>query len=172
MPTLTEWLDGIVKIGSDGFPVFKRFPTVAELGRIKPSDPEGQIVLHRMQAILGHESAEQIRRAQIKYLERFNITPNSPLYAQRLNDLNKSVNSSKVLTATARRTSQQMQTATMLEGKDKQCIYINEGIEPCESCLFLNTEQGTYSYFVENNLRPGDQCLGGDNCLCQLVPYE
>jgi hypothetical protein len=165
-----EWLDGIVTINANGFPVFKRMPTVAELKQIVPTDPEGMAVLHRLQAITGFESAEGIRQAQVQYLTRFNITPSNPLYAQQLQNLNESVNSNRVIVATARRNSERMQTATMLEGKDKQCIYINEGEDPCSSCDYLAGETGPYSYFVENNLRPGDQCLGGDNCLCVLIP--
>jgi hypothetical protein len=170
MPNLIEWLDGIVTIDSNGLPVFKRMPTVEELHRIKPSDPEGQVVLHRLQAMMGNESAEQIRRAQIKYLERFNITPSSPLYQQQLANLNTTVNSAKVLTATSRRVTHDSQLATMLEGKDKTCIYINEGEDPCDTCEPLGGQVEKYSWFVENNLIPGEQCLGGLSCLCILVP--
>ena len=171
MAALKEWLDGIVTIGSDGLPVFTRIPTVAEIAKIVPTDPEGMEVLFKMQSYLGLASPDQMRQANVQYLNRFNITPSSPLYAQRLNDLNKEVNSNATVTATARRVTQQMQTATMLDGDDRVCVYVNEGDAPCDSCLFLNGEVGKYSYFVDNNLRPGEQCLGENRCLCQLIPH-
>lgn len=170
--SLKEWLDGIVTVDDNGFPIFKRLPTAAEIASIKPTDIEGMNTLYRLQSYLGLSSPEAQRQANVQYLARFNITPQSPLYAQRLNDLNKEVNSNRVIVATSRRVTQQAQTAVMLDGKNQSCIYINEGDAPCDSCLFLNGEQGTYQYFVENNLLPGDQCLGGDACLCQLVPYN
>jgi len=172
VPTPKEWLDGIVTINKDGFPVFKRLPTAEEIARIKPTDLEGMNTLYRLQLYLGIKSPDELRQANVQYLARFNITKDSPLYAQRLNDLNNEINSNRVLVATSRRITEQTQTRTMLEGKDKQCVYVNEGDAPCDSCLFLNGEQQAYSWFVENNTRPGDQCLGGDNCLCILVPID
>ena len=172
MSKLSEWLDGIVKIDENGFPKFIRIPTVDEIKLIKPTDPDGMETLFKMQSYLGLKSPESMRQTNVKYLERFNITPSNPLYQQKLDNLNSQVNSNKVLTATSRRVTEQAQTVTMLEGQDKHCIYINEGDAPCDSCLFLNGEQGLYSYFVSNNLLPGDQCYGGDNCLCILVPHN
>lgn len=169
---LETWLDGIVTIGDNGLPIFKRLPTAAEIASIKPTDLDGMNTLYRLQSYLGLSSPEAQRQANVQYLARFNIVSTSPLYAQRLADLGNEVNSNRVMTATSRRVTQQAQTATMLEGTNQKCIYINEGDAPCDSCLFLNGEQGTYQYFVDNNLLPADQCLGGDNCLCQLVPYN
>lgn len=169
MPSLKEWLDGIVSIGADGIPVFTRMPTVDEIARIKPTDPEGMEVLYRLQSYLGLSSPDAMRQANVEYLNRFNITPSSPLYAQRLNDLNNEVNSNKVLVGATRRITQQAETATMLENKDKVCIYINEGESPCTSCEPIGGTVEKYSWFVENNLLPGDQCLGGNSCLCRLL---
>lgn len=169
---LNEWLDGIVKLDKNGIPVFIRIPTVAEIASIKPTDLEGMNVLYKLQSYLGLKSPEAMRQANVKYLERFNILPSNPLYAQRLADLTTEVNSNRVLTATSRRITEQAQTETMLQGEDKICVYVNEGDNPCDSCLFINGETEKYSWFVSNNMRPGDQCLGGDNCLCVLVPID
>lgn len=162
-----------VFIGEDGFPVFVRTPTAAEIARIVPTSKDGMAILHGYQALLGFENPETIRRAQVKYLERFNITPSNPLYQQQLTNLANEVNSNRVMVATARRVTEQSQTWTAIEGNVQQeCIRVAEGPDPCDNCIPLNGEQGTYQYFVSNNLRPGDQCLGGDNCLCVLIPIS
>lgn len=169
---LNEWLDGIVKLDTNGIPVFIRIPTVAEIASIKPTDLEGMNVLYKLQSYLGLKSPEAMRQANVKYLERFNILPGNPLYAQRLADLTTEVNSNRVLTATSRRITQQAEVTTALQGENKKCVYVNEGEAPCSSCEFQNGETEPYTWFVSNNMRPGDQCLGGDNCLCRLIPIE
>lgn len=166
-------LESFVELGPDGFPIFNRLPTVDGIAAIVPTSKEGMATLHRYQALLGHESPETIRLAQVKYLERFNITPTNPLYKQQLANLANEANANKVLVATSRRITEQAQTMEMVNGDTSQeMIRIAEGPDPCENCISLNGETGTYKYFVDNNMRPGDQCVGGGNCLCQLIPYE
>ena len=172
MGSLKEWLDGIVTIDANGFPKFIRIPTVDELHAIKPTDAEGMEVLFKLQSYLGLKSPDAMRQANVKYLERFNITPSNPLYQQKLEELNSQVNSNRVLTATSRRITEQAQTLTMLEGKDKHCIYVNEGDDPCDYCLYEGGTEGLYSYFVANDLLPGSQCAGGDSCLCVIIPHD
>ena len=156
-----------------GLPVWVKYPTVEELQSIVPTDPEGMKLLHRMEAAIGFQDPVRLADAQTKYLERFNITPGNPLYKQQLADLSNTVNSNKVLVATVRRNTERAQTADMIRatGGNPQLIRIAEGEDPCESCLPLDGETGTYEYFVSENIRPGDQCRGGDNCLCILVPF-
>lgn len=164
---------GFVTIGPDGVPIFKRLPTADEIRRFLPSDPNDMKVLYALRAELGLQTPTQLMTAQAKYLESFNITPSNPRYQQQLANLSKTVNSNKVLVATARRTTEATQTFTAIGGDyNHLVIRVAEGEAPCEPCEELNGETGTYSYFVKNDLTPGTQCYGGLNCLCTLVPYE
>lgn len=164
---------GFVTISAGGTPIFKRLPTADEIKLILPTDPDGMKILFGFRTELGLQTPSQLMTAQAKYLESFNITPSNPLYQQQLANLSSTVNSNRVLVATARRTTETAQTLTAIGGDfNHLVIRVAEGEEPCEMCEELNGETGTYSYFVANDLTPGSQCLGGSNCLCTLVPYE
>ena len=167
-------LDDYVFISPDtGLPVWIQFPDASDIAQLKPSNPDDVAVIHRISALIGLETPSQLRRAQVKYLERFNIRPDNPLYQQQLENLASEANSNRVLVATARRNTERAQTLTALAVTGaNELMYINEGEDPCDNCLPINGETGDYNYFVSENLRPGDQCLGGDNCLCVLVPIS
>jgi hypothetical protein len=55
---------------------------------------------------------------------------------------------------------------------DVNCVYVNEGDNPCEECAAIGGEEMTLSEFESSNMMPGDRCLGGDNCKCVLIPIE
>ncbi len=170
-----EWLDGWVSIDPrTGFPVFKRNLTVREISSILPTNPDGLAQLHHMRVFLGMENANTILQKQTKYVERFiNITKDNPLYNQQLNAMVNDVNSNRVIVANARRVTERLQTSTAFgNDPDRKGVYVNEGEKPCDPCLALNGEVATQQEFTDNNMRPGDQCLGADNCLCIIIPFN
>jgi hypothetical protein len=162
-----------VQLDENGFPIFIEPLNIDDLLRMRPSNTDDIAAIFEYKALYGLESPEQIRRAQIKYLERFNITSDSPQFAQQMEQLSTEANSNRVMVATARRVAEQQQTNAALGGRvDVVCVYVNEGPDPCDACLVLNGEEAPYSWFVSTSSRPGDQCYGGDNCLCTLIPIE
>jgi hypothetical protein len=156
-----------------GLPVWVEFPSAADIAALKPSNPQDMAIIHRLSALLNLTTPADLRKAEVKYLERFNITPSNPIYKQQLQRLSEESQSNKVMIATARRNTERAQTLVALTVTGaRELMYVNEGPDPCEACLPLNGETGTLQYFENNNIRPGDQCLGGDNCLCQLWPIS
>jgi hypothetical protein len=129
--------------------------------------------LYQYLDVYGVDDLNAKRKFQEQYLGRFNITPDNPRYKDALAQLSSESNSKRVTVAHARRTAQSVETNMALGGSvNKTCIYVNDGPDPCDNCLALNGEEKTYAQFANDGELPGDRCLGGDNCLCLLVPIN
>jgi len=161
-----------VELDDEGRPKFIDTISADNLRLIKPTGDDIDRV-HKFRQVYGLEDHTQMRKFEEQYLQRFNLTPGNPRYAAALAQLANESNSQRVAVAQARRTAQRVETIEALEGNmQKNCIYVNDGPEPCDNCLALSGEEKPYSEFIANNEAPGDQCLGGDNCMCLLVPIS
>ena len=162
-----------VELDSRGFPIFIEAPDADFVRLLKPTNPTDMAVIHNMLAVYGLENPTSIANAQLSYLARFNVTPDSPNFKTALEQLSTEANANRVLTAQARRISQSVETITAVNGNiNQKFVYINDGDDPCDNCLELNGEEGTYAELANQGKLPADRCLGGDNCLCILVPIE
>jgi hypothetical protein len=165
-----------VEIGANGKPTFIETIDPDVLKNLLPSNPDDMALLYKYRRLYNYESPTDIRKSKIQFLARFNITPDQPGYADAFLQLSEEVNSNKVLVGNARRVSQKMQMVESANGSNEQeAIYINDNDDPdgiCANCLALGGTQETIQWFVDNNAMPGDRCLGGDSCLCILVPID
>ena len=165
-----------VEIGSNGKPVFIEKIDPDVIKNLKPSNPDDVALAYQYRRIYNFESPSDIRKAKIQYLSRFNITPDQPGYADAFLQLSEETNARKVLLANARRVSQKMQMIESSNGRlNQRAIYVNDNDDPdaiCPNCLSLGGTEETLEWFIQNNSQPGDRCLGGDNCLCILVPVN
>jgi hypothetical protein len=113
------------------------------------------------------------RQATAKWLERFNITTSDPRYQVEFDRLIESGASNKAVLAESRRAGERSELLHAADGNlDVNCVYVNEGENPCEECAAIGGEEMTLAEFEDANMMPGDRCLGGDNCKCVLIPIE
>jgi len=162
-----------VIIDKDGFPIFIEALDVEAIAGIIPTSTEGIAKINRLLATYNLDNPIDLKRAQVQYLARFNITSDSPNFKQSLADLANESNNNRVIVAQARRYAQATETINALDGNlNKTCVYVNDGANPCVNCLELNGKTMKYSEFVETNSMPADRCLGGSNCLCLLIPLD
>ena len=162
-----------VELDDQGKPVFIETVSADELRRIKPTDVDALADLYNYLDVYSLDNLNERRKFEEQYLARFNLTPDNPRYADALAQLASESNSQRVMVAQARRAAQVTETNTMLGGETaKKCVYINDGPDPCDNCLALNGLEKTYAEFANDGELPGDRCLGGDNCLCILVPIN
>jgi hypothetical protein len=159
-----------IDIDENGQPIFIDVVDADTLRLIKPTGEDIDKV-YQFRQVYGLEDPTQLRQFEQQYLQRFNLTPDNERYQAALQQLRDESNSQRVAVAQARRTSQRTETLDALDGQlTKNCIYVNDGPDPCDNCLSLSGEEKPYAEFIQNNEAPGDQCLGGDNCMCILVP--
>jgi hypothetical protein len=162
-----------VELVKDGYPIYIEAPTADYVRTLKSKNYDDMQTIHNYLSVYGLENPTAIANSQLSYLARFNITPDADNYQTALEQLSIEANSNRVLVAQARRASQSVETIVATGGDlNKQCVYINDGDNPCDNCLELNGEEMKYTEFVDEGKLPGDRCLGGDNCLCILVPIE
>ena len=158
---------------AQGNPVFIEPPDYSFIQAALPSNPDAMADLFEYHLDFGLSTPSQLRRAEVKYLERFNLTPSNPGYQEALERLAKESNSKRVLVASARRIFQHTRTIEAANGDmKKKAMYVNDGPKPCAECVSLGGKVHSLKWFAENNAQPGDRCLGGDNCLCDLVPIN
>ncbi len=163
-------LSPLLQRGADGLPTRVDVPTVDELRGFDTRDPGQQARMYGMLNRFQRGSILQRKDATKQYLERFNILDTDPRFQDEYNRLLDSVSSNRVLLAQSRRTAERYQTLGSIDGKlNQQVIYLQEGPEPCDECIVIDFE-GPYSEAVSQGYLPGDRCLGGDFCMCVLVP--
>lgn len=163
----------LVSLDANGYPVYIEPIGADALRRIKPNTEAGLGELYSYLDIYGLDDANARRKFQQQYLSRFNITTDSPSYASALEQLATESASKRVVVAQARRAAQMTETIVALDGElQKTCVYVNDGPDPCDNCAALNGLEKKYTEFVNDGEVPGDRCLGGDNCLCILIPIN
>jgi len=162
-----------VELDRDGYPIYVQPVTLDWIAGFKPSNPDDVAVVSQYLTDAGISDPWSMMQAQVKYLERFGITSESPDFSAQLQRLAEESYSSRVAIATGRRVAQQQEFLSATDGQVGQiCVYLNEGPDPCPACLELSGEMHPYSWFVMNGARPGDRCYGGGNCLCALIPVD
>ena len=161
-----------IELDENGNPVFIDVIPDDALRLIKPTGDDIDKV-HEYRQVYGLEDPQAMRQFEQQYLQRFNLTPDNPRYMAALEQLANESNSKKVAVAQARRTAQRVETITALDGyMGGTCVYVNDGPDPCDNCLALSGEEKPYIEFVANHELPGDQCFGGDLCMCVIVPIN
>jgi uncharacterized protein with GYD domain len=157
-----------VTIDASGQPTFIKPLTTDQLGAMDTKSAVGIAQMNEYLNVVGLSDPVLMRHAQRKYLERFQIEPGDPRYDVEMERLAE--NSSRFVLAEARRIAERQQTLRDIGGNlNQNVVRIAEGDDPCDECLPLNGEEGPYIDFVVHNKRPGDRCLGGNNCLCIMV---
>jgi hypothetical protein len=179
---LAQFLDIVAEDGRQYGPYITRaggtirsanVPRIEELQNFTSTDPDDVAQLHGLLRRFDRDT-EQVRiDAQKRFLERFNITPDDPRWEgemQRLGD----AQGGRALLAEARRTSEKFESIVAIDGNPNQTVIrIAEGPDPCELCLDETGTEGTYADLAARGLLPGgNSCLGGDLCLCVVVPIE
>ena len=158
--------------GATGIPSVIPTPTIEDLKSFKFDNEADQAAMSRMLEQFGLGGPDQLINGARARLERFNLTPDNPGYEREL-ELLQTTESGKVLLGQSRRVAQRYETLTSVDGNINQnCIRVPEGDEPCEACLPLAGLEQPLAEFIANNQMPGDQCLGGDACLCQVYPID
>ena len=161
-----------IDLDANGFPVFIDVVPDDALRLIKPTGDDIDLI-HDYRRIYGLEDPKVVKDFQQQYLQRFDLDPSNPRYADALAELATESNSKKVAVAQARRVAQQTETIQALRGNiGGTCVYITDGPEPCERCLALSGLEKPYNQMIADGEAPGDQCLGGDNCMCIPVPIN
>ena len=162
-----------MRLDANGIPVILKVPTHEDIRDIVSKDAKSLKSLMGLLVDWDLEDPNELRRFQMQYLQRFNITPGEPRFEEAYQRLAEESNSKRVVVAHARRKYQIAQTIAASSGNlNQEGIYINDGDDPCDECLALGGEQQPISWFAENNAMPGDRCLGGSNCKCTLIPVN
>jgi hypothetical protein len=168
-----------VDLDADGNPIFIDALPEDFLRTLLPSSPADVSAVNDYRLLYGLDDPSALRKFETQYLNRFGITPTNPdgtvnpNYQNALKQLSTESNSKRVAVAQARRSAQVTETLQASDGNlNQSAVYINDGPDPCENCLELNGEEMTIAQFKATNTEPGDRCLGGDNCLCILVPIN
>lgn len=113
------------------------------------------------------------RQAADRWLGRFNITADDPRYQAEFDRLVADGTSARSVLAEERRIAERAELLHTTGGNlDANCVYVNEGPNPCEECLEIGGVEMSLSDFAAEGMMPGDRCLGGDNCRCILVPIN
>lgn len=166
-------IEGLVELGPDGRPVFIKPITADDLRGFSPSNPEDVAKLNQVLIATGVSNPSEIRRQSTKYLERWNYEPGTEAYERALDKLISDTGSKKVLLGQARRAAERAELLTLTKGNVRQqCVRVPEGPDPCPACLELIGETGTIGELAANNSLPGDQCYGGDLCMCRIIPIN
>jgi hypothetical protein len=179
---LGQFLDFISQDGRQFGPFIQRegdditavnVPNTVALRDLKGDNPED---IAQIQALLRRFDRDNNRTridAQKKFLAGFGITSGDPRYRGEMLRLGKA-QGGRALLAEARRTSEKYETAIAAQGNpNQQFMRVAEGPDPCELCEEETGEEGTYRELAAQGLLPGgSSCLGGDLCLCVLVPIE
>ena len=164
-----------VEIGPDGFPIFIEPPSPELLRALKPSI--NQLEITQLKTLYGLDDPAKMLQAQIKFLDRFGITPGTRgiEFNAALEQLSGTVASNKVVLGEARRISESTFTNAILGGNyasSQELIYSAENDEPCPNCAALDGETGTYAELAAQGILPEVQCYGGSACQCKFWPYE
>lgn len=174
---LNDYVDGagrqyspFLERGADNVPARLPVPDVDDLRAFGIGDPKV------MNAVLQRyglsNTPDKLLEEQSKYLERFNARTGSALYDTQRLDLMSNMEG-RILLGQARRVSQRYETLVLLDGDySKRVIYVAEGDAPCDGCAPLAGTIGTAAELQGEGIWPGEQCLGGDQCLCQIMVYE
>lgn len=166
-------IGGRVTLDADGRPVTVKPLTSNDLNEFSPSNPEDVATLNRLLIEDGTISPSDIRKSTSKYLERWDYEPGTEDYARAYDRLISDAGSKKVLLGSARRTAERAELFTLTGGNLKQeVVRVPEGPDPCPACLELIGVTGTVGQLSAAGQLPGDQCYGGDLCMCILVPIN
>jgi hypothetical protein len=166
-PFITRTGEGAIESASVNVP---RAEVLRAFDRKNPRDITQ---VHELLRRFDRDDARTLLDAQSKFLERFNITSDDPRFPgemQRLAD----AQGGRALLAEARRTAEKYESLVAIDGNPNQeVIRVAEGPDPCELCLDATGTEGTYAELARNKDLPGgNSCLGGDLCLCVIVPIE
>jgi hypothetical protein len=148
-------------------------PRISELQGFSSTDPNDVADMHGLLREFGRDDARTLLERQASQLERFGFVSGTPRFdaeMQRLVD----TGSNTALLAEARRTSERYESLVAIDGNPNQeVIRVAEGPDPCELCEAETGTEGTYAELAQQGLLPGgSSCLGGDLCLCVVVPIE
>jgi hypothetical protein len=168
-------LEELVDVDPDGR-VTKIHPLRSgDLSGFNPRDPEHVAKLNQIfDAYTGRDPIDA-RQATSKWLDRFNITADDPRYAAEFDRLIEKGASNQAVIAESRRAGERAELMVMTGGNlSVNCMYVNEGADSrvCDECYALGGTEGPLSMFEEQNIMPGDRCLGNDSCRCQLIPID
>ena len=156
-------------------PFINNFPTPGDLRGFNTKRPEDVDKMSRLLGKYGFPPPDEMVEQQQEFLARFNITPDSPQYAAEMERLGSS-QSGKVLLSTSRRTQEQYQSLSSVDGNvNTNMVRMEEGGEnpPCSLCEPLDGLEMTLAEFYSTGQGPGGStCEGGDFCLGILVPFE
>lgn len=162
----------LLERGTDGIPAVIPTPTSDDLKGFNTSDPKQVAAMSKMLNQYGVGGYDDMLNGARSRLERFNIRPGDPRYKTELERLTTS-ESGRVLLDQSRRTTQRFQTLSAVDGNmDQEMIRVPEGDEPCDECVPLAGITKPLWQFIADEEAPGDRCLGGDACLCQLYPID
>ena len=143
------------------------------IATFNPRDPRDVAALSRIYELYTGRTGIDERHAAARWLDRFSITPDDPRYAAEFDRLIEAGASSRAVLAEQRRIAERTELLHMTGGDlHAHVIYVNEGPNPCPECAALGGEVGTLAEMQAAHNMPGDRCLGGDNCLCQLIPID
>jgi hypothetical protein len=179
---LGQFLDFVSQDGRQFGPFIQReggtieranVPSQAALRNMSSKDPEDMAQIQQLLRRFDRDSNRVRLDAQKRFLSGFGITSDDPRYRAEMQRLGKA-QGGRALLAEARRTSEKYETAIAAQGDPNQMfIRVAEGPAPCELCEDSTGTEGTYRELAAQGLLPGgSSCLGGDLCLCSLVPIE
>jgi len=161
--------------GSNNVPrTIPRMPTADDLRNVDHNTPEGMeaisLVLHRFGLFSTPAAALESHASS---LDRFTgLTSGTANFEAETLRMAQAESGRRML-GQARKVSQRYETLSNLQGNMQQNVmYVCEGDDPCDGCLPLAGTEGPYSRMVADSIVPTEQCLGGDLCMCQLVPVD
>ena len=148
-------------------------PRIEDLRGFQNPTPEQTKELHALLRRFGRDDARTLLERQATQLQRFGFVSGTARFEVEMQRLAES-ESKGALLAEARRTSEQYETAVAIAGNlNQEMIRIAEGPEPCELCIQETGITGTYAQLTADGLLPGgSSCLGGDFCLCAVMPVD
>jgi hypothetical protein len=163
----------LVTLDADGRQTNIRGLTADTVRSFDGRDPEQVARMSRVMDLYEGRSPIDAREATARWLERFNIPPTDPRWQAEFDRLMEGGDLNRAVVAEARRIAEMGELITMTDGDlGTKCVYVNEGPDPCDECLPLGGLVMTLGEFEAEGLMPGDRCLGKDNCLCQLYPFD
>jgi len=163
----------LIERGKDNIPRVVNMPNIDDLQGFDTKDPNQVAAMSRMLGRFGFPPPDEMVERQAAYLAGFNIYPDNENYQLEMDRLATS-QSGKVLLQTARRTMEQYQTLSSIDGDTEHLMMrIEEGGDepPCDRCESVDGTTMKYSEFVAADLLPGgSSCEGGDYCHGILMP--
>jgi hypothetical protein len=155
-----------IERGSDNVPKRVGMPDLDDLRSIGTlSDEDITAMNYTLERYGFVNTPDKVLIEQTKYMELWGLDGDASRYAETMKG--------KVLLGQTRRISEKYETLVLIDGDTStQMIYGNEGDDPCDGCLPLGGETGTYAEFVAEDMLPGSRCFGGNLCQCVLMAFE